>query len=409
MSKTAAYLIDPLTLQHKLLLVFSLFALAAMPAINVCLTHNQYQPLLLLAAGWLLAVWFGGGVLWSLRHDVGQLVETVDALSGRDFSRRAQLTRRDAVGHAAASVDAMARRYSSMFVDLGRAGTELRHAAGEVSHASSALHGAISRQRDLTLTSAATLEQLSVSLGMTADNMQLTAASADASLEAAVSGVNESQRMVAGVQAVSQHMREGKQAISALAQRSDAIDGVVTLIGEVAAQTNLLALNAAIEAARAGEAGYGFAVVADEVRKLAQRTAASTREIAALIDGVRHDIAHAVRSIDSAGCCTALALDVAEGVTTAINHLCDEAGHTRLRTREMAHAINEQSAASQLLAGNIESGAQLAESNAHHVEESAAISRYLLSLAEQLDLLVRDTTAPEPGASLATKIYQGGV
>lgn len=116
MSKTAAWLIDPLTLQHKLLLVSCLLILAAMPALNLCWQQQQRWPLTLTLGGWLLAGWLGGGVWRSLRQELGQLAGTTNALSGRDFSRRVHLARHDAIGGAAASVDALARRYSSMFV-----------------------------------------------------------------------------------------------------------------------------------------------------------------------------------------------------------------------------------------------------------------------------------------------------
>ena len=84
--------------------------------------------------------------------------------------------------------------------------------------------------------------------------------------------------------------------IEELSKQTQGIGKITRTISEIAEQTNLLSLNASIEAARAGEHGKGFAVVAQEVRKLAEESAASAKEVFALVkrieEGIRHTIAN---------------------------------------------------------------------------------------------------------------------
>jgi len=61
------------------------------------------------------------------------------------------------------------------------------------------------------------------------------------------------------------------------------IQGISSLVSEIADRVGLLSLNASIEAARAGEAGRGFAVVAQEISKLGESTQKSSKEIDGLV------------------------------------------------------------------------------------------------------------------------------
>ena len=104
--------------------------------------------------------------------------------------------------------------------------------------------------------------------------------------------------VVMKIQEESENEREVAQKITELANQSNQIKDVISIIKEIAEQTNLLALNAAIEAARAGEHGRGFAVVADEVRKLAERTQKSLAEIDVSIKVIVEGILEAQRDIE---------------------------------------------------------------------------------------------------------------
>lgn len=89
-----------------------------------------------------------------------------------------------------------------------------------------------------------------------------------------------------------------KEVSSHLAQSTEDIETMSSVISTIAYRTNLLALNATIEAARVGEAGKGFAVVADEVKKLASQSAIVTKDIQTNVASIKEASTETVASIN---------------------------------------------------------------------------------------------------------------
>jgi len=117
---------------------------------------------------------------------------------------------------------------------------------------------------------------------------------------AAEEGVLAISDAIDSMEKITDKVKESVQVVSRLGARSKDIEKMLSVIKEVTEQTTLLSLNAAILAAQAGEYGKSFSVVADEMGALSERTASSTKEIAAIVKTIQEEIAQVVSSIEEA-------------------------------------------------------------------------------------------------------------
>ena len=171
---------------------------------------------------------------------------------------------------------------------------QLTGASGDVTQGSETM-------TELSGSSRKIADQMSVSIREAAANVAEAASAAEemsASIQEINSQVDSSARLTKN--AVSQ-AEDARGVMEELSNKAAAIDGVLSIIREIADQTNLLALNATIEAARAGDAGRGFAVVAHEVKELAEQSAKAAGEIGTQIADVQQGVAATAKAIEEIG------------------------------------------------------------------------------------------------------------
>ncbi|WP_045746360.1 methyl-accepting chemotaxis protein [Actinoplanes rectilineatus] len=135
------------------------------------------------------------------------------------------------------------------------------------------------------------------------------------------------------------------QHMLALGEKSQQIGSVVDLVSELAEQTNILAINATIEASGAGEWGRRFAVVAEEIRKLADRTAASAKEIRALIEDVRGAVNTTVMATEIGAKAVDTGARQFDDATNSFREIVQLVSTTNDATREIELSTKQQTTA----------------------------------------------------------------
>ncbi|MBR9970681.1 methyl-accepting chemotaxis protein [Magnetospirillum sulfuroxidans] len=165
--------------------------------------------------------------------------------------------------------------------------------------------------------------------------------------------------------------------VRSLTQSASQISAIVEMISAIASQTNLLALNATIEAARAGDAGKGFAVVANEVKSLATQTGHATEDITRQIATVQSQTRDVERALDQVIVAIRRMESIASGISAAME---EQNAATQEIARNVEQAAQGTNAVSDVM-GGIQQAATHSGNGATQVRQSAT---HLASTAETL-------------------------
>lgn len=333
----------------------------------------------------VLGVFLVRGINGSLRN----MEHVITRIEGDlDFTLRADAGKKDELGKMAGLLNRLLETLQGNLKTITQSASQVAGASAQMAQTSDQVAAASQQQSAAASSMAATVEEMTVSINHVGDRATEANHLSDESGKLATSGEKVISQTVLDIKDIAETVSKTALCIRELETQGGKISAVVAVIKEVADQTNLLALNAAIEAARAGEQGRGFAVVADEVRKLAERTAASTQEIASTISTMQSTASNAVQGMQEA------VEKVSQGVERA-HHANDAIAKISVGSRqavgmvsEITNAIREQGAATNNIAVQVEKIAQMAEESSAASAESARAARDLDLLAEGMQRIV---------------------
>ncbi len=304
---------------------------------------------------------------------------------------------------------------------------EISSSISEMSVSSQQITDNIETLSSSTEVTASSVTQLDASIKEIEENAEKTDQFSDEAAQDAQRGKEAVDATVEGVTSLADVVEQSSLIIQDLGSQTNSIGKILTVIDEVADQTSLLALNAAIIAAQAGEQGKGFAVVADEIGELAERSAASTREIATIIKTLQNGANEAVAAmtngrnqareeveraklagdaLEKIRASTFKAREQVRGIvratqeqargsrqiTTSVNQVASMLG-------QIASAIKQQTSGIQQLARASETMKEIASQVKRSTDEQAAGSRQInknmesiRSMIERIDQATREQT-----------------
>ena len=226
-----------------------------------------------------------------------RLLDELADLADGDLTTTATVTE-DFTGAIADSINFTIDQLRILVARINETAVNVSAAAQETQQTALHLAEASEHQAQEIAGASAAVNEMAVTIDQVSANAAESAAVAERAVSIAGNGAKVVQNTINGMDTIREQIQDTSKRIKRLGESSQEIGDIVSLINDIADQTNILALNAAIQASMAGDAGRGFAVVADEVQRLAERSAAATKQIEALVKTIQNDTNEAVISME---------------------------------------------------------------------------------------------------------------
>ncbi|MDJ0715652.1 MAG: methyl-accepting chemotaxis protein [Prochloraceae cyanobacterium] len=319
----------------------------------------------------------------NLEEEVVKLLLEIESAQRGDLTVKGQVT--DGV------VGSIADAFNATVSKLRQLLLEVQTVSNQVGQKARSGETSVRQLSDSALTQAGEIAETLKNVAAINDSIQKVADSATEAANITRQALNKTQEgdatmdeTVNSIENIRTTVADTAKKVKQLAESSQEISKIVSIISGISEKTNILAFNASVEAARAGEHGEGFKIVAEEVRRLADRVTEATKDIQQLVNTIQKETVLVLETIDSS------TTEVVQGtklVGKTKQILQDLAGTSQTidqYIQKISNSTKAQTNASEQVNQTMEKVAKIATGNSSEAQEVLESLRVLVKDSEEL-------------------------
>jgi twitching motility protein PilJ len=318
-----------------------------------------------------------------LQRQVIRLLDDVEGAARGDLTVKAEVTA-DVLGAVADSFNLTIDSLRQIVQQVQTAAVQVNNSSTESEAFARRLSSDALRQAEELAVTVNSVQMMTASIKRVAESARESEEVALSASATALKGGEAVERTVAGIMEIRETVAESTRKVKRLAESSQQISQIVSVISQIASRTNLLALNASIEAARAGEAGKGFAIVADEVRQLADRSAKALKEIEHIVLQIQSETGSVMAAMEQGTQQVIRGTKLAEQAKTSLDDIIQVSNRIDSLVRSITSDTIEQRETSKSVTEVIQSVEIQAQSTSQEAQKVSSSLENLVIVARNL-------------------------